>query len=77
MFGTLTGLEPPIEHVGAGVTTGEIAQESLTLPVYPLAEFRFRVTVADPPGLIVAGLGVPAEIEYVPGAVTVKLSVVV
>ena len=32
---TVAGLVLPNEQVGAGVTTGAIAQESVTVPVYP------------------------------------------
>jgi hypothetical protein len=32
---TVTGLVLPNEHVGAGVTAGEMLHESVTVPVYP------------------------------------------
>jgi hypothetical protein len=50
---TLTGLVLPNEHVGAGVTTGATLQESVTVPVYPLAGVIDTVDCDEPPGLTV------------------------
>ena len=60
---TVTGLVLPNEQVGAGVTTGAIAQERVTLPVYPLADANVIVACEELPGLIVAGFAVPADKE--------------
>lgn len=57
----MTGLVFPNEQDGAGVTAGEMPQESVTVPVYPFAEETVIVDCADPPGLIVPWLGAPAE----------------
>jgi hypothetical protein len=58
---TETGLLLPKEHDGAGVTTGAMLQESVTLPVYPFAEPTVTVACEDDPGLIVLCVGAPAE----------------
>lgn len=60
---TVTGLVFPNEQEGAGVTVGEMLQESVTVPAYPFAEETVIVDCADPPGLIVPWLGAPAERE--------------
>jgi len=57
------GLVLPNEQDGAGVTTGAMLHDRVTLPVYPFAAARVIVAVDDPPGLIVPGEGVPADIE--------------
>jgi hypothetical protein len=59
---TVTGLVLPKEQVGAGVTAGEMLQESVTLPVYPLVEAMVTVDCEVLPWLIVACAGA-AEIE--------------
>ena len=60
---TDTGLVLPNEQLGAGVTTGAIVQESVTLPLYPLADVTLTVAWDVPPGLIVPWVGVPAVKE--------------
>jgi len=60
---TERGLVLPKEHVGAGVTTGAIAHERVTLPVYPLADATVMVACDEPPGLMVPWVGDPAERE--------------
>jgi hypothetical protein len=60
---TDTGLELPKEQFGAGVTTGAIVQESVTVPVYPLLDATVIMACDVPPGLIVPALGVPPESE--------------
>jgi hypothetical protein len=57
---TFTGLVLPNPHVGAGVTTGAILQESVTVPVYPFAGVMVTVDCDEPPGLTVPCVGVPA-----------------
>jgi hypothetical protein len=60
---TVTGLVLPKEQVGAGLTTGAILHESVTVPVYPLAGTTLTVAEAELPGLTEVGLAVPAESE--------------
>jgi hypothetical protein len=48
-------------QVGPEVTTGEIVQVSVTLPLKPLAGVTVTVEVAEPPGLTVAGESAVAD----------------
>jgi hypothetical protein len=47
-------------HVGAGFPPVMLLQESVTLPVYPLAGVTVTVEEAVPPAVIEAGLSAPA-----------------
>jgi hypothetical protein len=48
-------------QVGPEVTTGEILQLSVTLPLKPFAGVTVTVEVAEPPGLTVAGESAVAD----------------
>src|ERR1700722_7604539 len=61
---TVTGIVLPNEQVGAGLTTGAMLHESVTVPVYPLAGTTLTVAEAELPGLSEVGLAVPAESAY-------------
>jgi hypothetical protein len=63
---TVTGLVLPNEQFacpGVNVTVDVTLHARVTVPVYPFAELTVTVACDEPPGLIDAGLAVPAESE--------------
>jgi hypothetical protein len=63
---TVTGLVLPNEQLACAAvkaTVDVIAQESVTVPVYPLVEATVTLACAEPSGVIDAGFAAPAESE--------------